>query len=99
MRYFNKFWMGLFVVALFPIPAFANIPSVTGVPLADGILSTVIYGLVGIVMALFAAKLIDAVTPGDLGKLIAEEKNQAMATVVGFMILGICIIIAAAIAG
>lgn len=80
-------------------PAQASVTAVTGNPLTDGILATIIYGFIGIVMALFGAKLLDLVTPGDMRKLIAEEKNMAMATVVGFMMLGICIIIAAAIAG
>ena len=41
--------------------------------------------------------IVDKLTPYDLWKQLVEEKNTALAIVVGAAALGICIIIAAAI--
>ena len=41
--------------------------------------------------------VIDRMTPYDLWKEIVEEKNMALAVLVGAMSIGICIIIAAAV--
>lgn len=66
--------------------------------LATGIISTVIYGLVGIIMAAVGYKVIDWLTPGSLREQIAEHENRALAILTGSMVLGICIIIAAVLA-
>lgn len=50
-------------------------------------------------MAVFAAKVVDWITPGQLFRQLTDEKNVPLAIFTGLMILGICIIIAAAIAG
>ncbi|MEM9301124.1 MAG: DUF350 domain-containing protein [Pseudomonadota bacterium] len=63
--------------------------------LLAGIVSTVIYSLLGIGMAMLGFKMIDWMTPGNLREQIAEHENRALGTVVGATILGICIIIAA----
>lgn len=82
-----------------PQAAFASPRVGTGYPLLDGILSTVIYSLIGMAMAFLAFRLVDAVTPGELGHEIGEKHNMALAILSGFTILGICIIIAAALVG
>jgi len=66
-------------------------------PIEQGAVETVIYATIGIVMAVISFKVIDWITPGNLSKQIAEENNTALALLVGFFILGICIIIAQAI--
>lgn len=80
-------------------PAHAAVPSVSGDALIDGILSTLIYGAVGIVLAAVSFRVIDALTPGDLKAQLTVEKNVALGIVVGLQALGLSIIIAAAIAG
>ncbi len=67
--------------------------------LREGLPATVVYALAGILLALLAYRLLDLVTPGDLGKKIFDEGNLAVAVLAGFLILGICLIIAAAITG
>lgn len=67
--------------------------------LLKGILGTILYSILGIVMCIIGYKVIDWLIPGKLGKQIGEDRNMAVAIVAGAMILGICIIIAAAIAG
>jgi uncharacterized membrane protein YjfL (UPF0719 family) len=60
-------------------------------------LNAIIYAITGVVIfALFFA-LIDMMTPYHLWKEICEDKNVALAIMVGAAALGICIIIAAAI--
>ncbi|MCU0444505.1 MAG: DUF350 domain-containing protein [Microscillaceae bacterium] len=70
---------------------------VTG--LADGIVQTVVYSLIGIAMAILGFKIVDWITPGKMTEKIAKEGNVAMAILVGSLILGICIIIGQVIGG
>lgn len=58
-----------------------------------------LFAVVGILMAIGGYKLFDACTPGDLHKEILENRNVAAALVGGAVILGVCIIIAAAMLG
>ena len=56
-----------------------------------------IYAMLGIVIFALSFMIWDKITPYDLWKEIIEGKNMALAIMVGFMSLGICIIIAAAV--
>lgn len=85
-------------IFLFTQPALAISTVLTGNPFTDGIISTLIYSGIGIVMAFVAFKVCDILTPGDLSGQISEN-NTALAIVAGCSMLGVCIIIAAAIAG
>lgn len=69
------------------------------VPLENGILASIVYSFIGIVMAVLATKIVDWVTPGNLFRQLADEKNIPLAIFTGMFVLGICIIIAAAIVG
>jgi len=55
-----------------------------------------IFAAVGIAAAVVGYKVFDKCTPGDLHKEILENKNFAAAIVAAAVILGVCIIIAAA---
>lgn len=80
-------------------PVAASTTEMTGQPLVDGILSTIIYGIIGIVFAAIAFKMADWLTPGDLKEQIAEHENRALAILAGSMVLGVCLIIAAVMIG
>ena len=54
---------------------------------------------IGIATAVLGYKIFDKCTPGDLHKEIVENKNMAAAIIGGSVILGVCIIIAAAMIG
>jgi putative membrane protein len=69
------------------------------VPLETGILGSIVYGLIGMTMAILAAKVVDWITPGNLFQQLTDEKNVPLAIFTGFLVLGICIIIAASISG
>ena len=62
-------------------------------------LSSLLYAFVGVFVFWVAFMLIDRLTPYHLWKEIIEEKNIALAIVVGGIAIGICIIVAAAIHG
>ena len=66
---------------------------------SEALPATLIYSLAGILLAIFAFRLLDWVTPGDLNKKIFEEGNVAAAILGAALVLGICAIIVASIAG
>jgi putative membrane protein len=61
------------------------------------LLNALIYALLGIVIFLFAFFMVDRMTPYHLWKEIVEDKNVALAILIGAISLGMCIIIAAAV--
>lgn len=63
------------------------------------IAASFIYAMLGIAVFWGSFILIDKLTPYALWKSIVEDRNQALATVVAAMCLGIAIIVAAAING
>ena len=63
------------------------------------IINAVVFAFLGVIIFGVSFFLIDLMTPYQLWKEIVEEKNSALAIVVGAMCLGICLIIAAAIHG
>lgn len=79
------------------LPVLAVDTSAAG--LLSGIIATVIYSLIGIIMATLGFKVVDWLTPGDLAEQVANKGNRALAILAGSMILGICIIIASAVIG
>jgi len=62
-------------------------------------LNSVVYTILGVMIFWLAFVVVDKVTPYDLWKELVEEKNVAVAIVVGAMCVGIAIIIGAAIHG
>jgi len=82
---------------LLSVPVIAIDTSLTG--LGSGIVATVLYSLIGIIMATLGFKVVDWLTPGDLAEQVANKGNRALAILAGSMILGICIIIASAVIG
>ena len=62
-----------------------------------GILDTIVYSTVGIVMTAIGFKVVDWLTPGNLAEEIAHKENRALAILAGAIMLGICIIIAGVI--
>lgn len=62
-------------------------------------INSLVYTVLGVVIFWLAFVAVDKITPYDLWKELVEEKNVALAIVVGAMCLGIAIIVAAAIHG
>jgi uncharacterized membrane protein YjfL (UPF0719 family) len=63
------------------------------------VLSMLSFGLAGIFLAILGFWLFDKFTPGKLDEEILHKQNVAAAIVGAAVILGICMIVAAAIRG
>ena len=61
------------------------------------VIATILYSFIGVGMFWISFLIIDRLTPYDLWKELVEQRNTALAMVVGAMCLGIAIIVAAAI--
>lgn len=61
------------------------------------LLNALIYAVLGIIIFVISFAVLDKMTPYALWKEIVEEKNVALAILVGAMSLGMCIIIASAV--
>ena len=67
--------------------------------MVTGLIATLVYSLIGIVMFAVCFLVIRLVTPFSLRKEIEEDQNTALAILIGSVILGLSIVIAAAIGG
>lgn len=65
--------------------------------LLSAIASTLVFGLIGIVMAIVGFKLFDLLSPFNLEREVCEKQNIAVAILCAAMVLGICLIVAAAV--
>jgi putative membrane protein len=63
------------------------------------LIETIVYSMIGIVMFAASFVIIKLVVPFSLTKEIEEDQNTALAILIGSVILGLAIIIAAAIGG
>jgi uncharacterized membrane protein YjfL (UPF0719 family) len=63
----------------------------------NNLLNALLYSLLGIVIFVIVFVLIDKLTPYHLWKEIVEDKNVALAILIGALSIGMCIIIAAAV--
>ena len=63
----------------------------------NAFVNSIVYAVLGVAIFLVGFILVDKLTPFHLWRELTEHKNVALAIVVGFFILGICTIIAAAI--
>lgn len=61
--------------------------------------STIVFGGIGIVLAILGFKLFDLLTPGKLDVEILEKQNVAASILGAAIILGICLVVSAAIRG
>lgn len=65
----------------------------------NGITNSVIYSIVGIVILLIAYLIVEKLTPENSWKEIVQNKNMALAIVFAAFIIGIALIISAALHG
>jgi putative membrane protein len=72
---------------------------ITWAPFIKALVASIVYSVIGIVMFAASFLVIKLVTPFSLRKEIEEDQNTALALLIGSVILGLSIIIAAAIGG
>jgi putative membrane protein len=65
--------------------------------LVEGIVGTLIFGAIGIVLAIVGFKLFDVVVRHNIEQEIFEKNNMAAALLAGAIVLGVSIIVAATI--
>ena len=56
-----------------------------------------LFGLLGIALAIAGFKVFDLLTPGNLQKEIFENRNMAAAVLATGFLIGVCIVVAAAV--
>lgn len=61
------------------------------------VLSTIGFSFLGLILSIVAYKVFDLATPLDFTKELGEKQNVAVGLMVGAIILGSCLIVAAAI--
>ena len=85
----------MFAVASFPARRQVQTPLIQSDPMKFGmsVLATIVYGVVGIGLAILGFKLFDMLTPGKLEEEIVNKQNVAAAILGGAIILGICYIV------
>lgn len=67
--------------------------------LGGALLYMAVFSLAGTALAIIGYKLFDICTPGDLHEEIIKNRNLAAAIIGAAIILGVCIVVAAAIMG
>jgi uncharacterized membrane protein YjfL (UPF0719 family) len=99
MKNFGKtLFVGIAALAgalLLPAQAFAQGAQKFG--LVTGLLLSVVYGLVGIVLLMVGYKIFEWVTPFSVNDALSKDQNRAVGIVVGAIFIGIAIIVAAAL--
>ena len=63
----------------------------------QNLVSSLAYSAIGIVIFIVAYKLMEKILPFDLDKELAEDQNTAVGILIGSIMIGLAIIIAAAI--
>jgi putative membrane protein len=61
------------------------------------VVNALLFAFLGIFIFVVAFLILDKLTPYDLWKEVCEQKNVALAIMLGLMSLGLCVIIAAAV--
>ncbi|MGI5120875.1 DUF350 domain-containing protein [Marinactinospora thermotolerans] len=67
------------------------------VGLVDGLITTAVYGLVGLVLMLASFLILDALTPGKLGSIVNETELHPAAWVNASAHFAVAVVVAAAI--
>jgi uncharacterized membrane protein YjfL (UPF0719 family) len=83
-----------------------NLPALPGLALIvpmdqlmNLVLTTLVFSLIGILLFALAFLIIVKISPSSIRKEIEEDQNTALAILIGSVIIGIAMIVAAAIHG
>jgi putative membrane protein len=67
--------------------------------LGEAVWQVALFALLGVALAIVGYKLFDLATPGKLHHEILQNKNVAAAIIGAAVILGVCVLVAAAMLG
>lgn len=94
----KRIWIGLWGIGLSLVATAAFAQGAGGIAqprsLWDQLVSTVVFSLVGIALAIIGFKLFDLTIKFDVEREICEKNNIAAAILAGSVVLGICLIVA-----
>jgi putative membrane protein len=85
------------LMKLFDVPALLMVVKFD--QLIEVLITTLIFVVIGLVVFAIAFLIMNLVTPFSIRKEIEEDHNTALAVVIGAMIIGIAMIVSAAISG
>lgn len=60
----------------------------------EAALASIVFGVIGIMLAILGFKIFDWMTPGNLQEEVLKKNNIAAAILAGAFVIGICIVIA-----
>ena len=84
----------------YALASFAQVEAPSSLEILGGhLLAAIVFSIVGIIVFCVCLFIMDKLTPFSIVKEIGEDHNQALGTIIGAIVLGISIIIAAAILG
>ena len=78
-----------------PTLAFAQETPRMGV--GTGLILSIAYGLVGIVLLMIGYKIFEWITPFSVNDALSKDQNRAVGIVVGAIFIGVALIVAAAL--
>ena len=80
-----------------PILAHSAADVAPRIGMSTGLLLSVVYGLVGILLLMIGYKIFEWITPFSVNDALSKDQNRAVGIVVGAIFIGIAIIVAAAL--
>jgi uncharacterized membrane protein YjfL (UPF0719 family) len=90
-------FLGLAGSGFFPALANAQQAGPPRIGIASGLVLSVVYGLVGIILLMVGYKVFELITPFSVSDALSKDQNRAVGIVVGSIFIGVAIIIAAAL--
>ncbi len=82
---------------LLPALGYAQQVGAPRIGLASGLILSVVYGLVGILLLMIGYKIFEWITPFSVNDALSKDQNRAVGIVVGAIFIGVAIIVAAAL--
>ena len=93
----KKFFFTVPAALLVLAPALAHAQEGPKIGLVTGLILSVVYGLVGILLLMIGYKIFEWITPFSVNDALSKDQNRAVGIVVGAIFIGIAIIVAAAL--
>lgn len=90
-------FMGLVGSGFIATLAHAQPAGAPRIGIASGLVLSVVYGLVGIILLMVGYKVFELITPFSVSDALSKDQNRAVGIVVGAIFIGVAIIIAAAL--
>lgn len=86
-------------VAVMSLPTLAQAQQAAAprVGIVSGLILSIVYGLVGILLLMIGYKVFEWLTPFSVNDALSKDQNRAVGIVVGAIFIGVAIIVAAAL--